>query len=48
MSWGGSAGFSIYYYAQGRNASQTVYGYAIPQIIADDHYFFDPENPNDI
>lgn len=47
MSWGGAAGFSIYYYATGRNASQTIYGYAIPQIIADDHYFYDPANPND-
>ncbi len=47
MSWGGAAGFSIYYYATGRNASQTIYGYAIPQIIADDHYFYDPSNPND-
>jgi TonB-linked SusC/RagA family outer membrane protein len=47
MNWGGAAGFSLYYYENGRNASQTVYGYAIPQIIADDHYFFDPDNPND-
>lgn len=47
MSWGGAAGFSIYYYATGRNASQTIYGYAIPQNIADDHYFFDPNNPSD-
>ncbi|MDR1722852.1 MAG: TonB-dependent receptor [Tannerella sp.] len=47
MSWGGSAGFSLYYYSTGRNASQTIYGYAIPQIIADDHYFYDPENPSD-
>ena len=47
MNWGGAAGFSIYYYATGRNASQTVYGYAIPQAIADDHYFYDPSNPSD-
>lgn len=47
MSWGGSAGFSLYYYSTGRNASQTIYGYAIPQIIADDHYFYDPSNPSD-
>jgi TonB-linked SusC/RagA family outer membrane protein len=47
MNWGGAAGFSIYYYSTGRNASQTVYGYAIPQIIADDHYFYDPSNPSD-
>ncbi len=47
MFWGGSTGFSIYYYSTGRNASQTIYGYAIPQIIADDHYFYDPANPDD-
>lgn len=47
MSWGGAAGFSLYYYATGRNASQTIYGYAIPQNVADDHYFFDPANPSD-
>jgi TonB-linked SusC/RagA family outer membrane protein len=47
MSWGGAAGFSLYYYATGRNASQTIYGYAIPQIIADGHYFYDPSNPDD-
>jgi len=47
MSWGGSAGFAIYYYATGRNASTTVYGYAIPEKIANDHYFYDPSNPSD-
>lgn len=47
MSWGGSAGFAIYYYATGRNASTTVYGYAIPEKIANDHYFYDPTNPSD-
>lgn len=47
MNWGGSAGYKLYYYSTGRNASTTVYGYAIPDAIAFDHYFFDPENPND-
>lgn len=47
MAWGGAAGFSIYYYETGRNASTTIYGYAIPQKVADDHYFFDPANPSD-
>lgn len=46
MSWGGAAGFSIYYYETGRNASTTVFGYAIPQKIANDHYFYDPAEPN--
>lgn len=47
MSWGGATGFSIYYYSLGRNASHTVYGYAIPQNIANDHFFYNPANPND-
>jgi len=47
MSWGGAAGFSIYYYDRSRNSSETTYGYAIPDNVADDHYFYDPENPSD-
>lgn len=47
MSWGGAAGFSIYYYEGQRNSSETTYGYAIPQSVADDHYFYDPDNPLD-
>ena len=47
MDWTGAAGFSIYYYRLASNSSSTTYGYAIPQAIADDHYFFDPKNPND-
>lgn len=47
MNWGGSAGFSIYYYSSSRNSSETTYGYAIPDKVANDHYFFDPENPTD-
>lgn len=47
MSWGGSAGFSLYYYATSRNSSATVYGYAIPDKVANNHYFYDPENPMD-
>jgi hypothetical protein len=47
MMWGGSAGFSIYYYSTSINSSQTIYGYAIPDAVADDHYYYDPENPTD-
>ncbi len=47
MNWTGAAGFSIYYYRQATNSSSTTYGYAIPQSVADDHYFFDPKNPAD-
>lgn len=47
MNWAGAAGFSVYYYRQASNSSNTIYGYAIPQSVADDHYFFDPMNPTD-
>lgn len=47
MSWSGAAGFCIYYYRQAANSSATTYGYGIPQSVADDHYFFDPKNPDD-
>ena len=47
MSWSGAAGFSIYYYRLAANSSSTTYGYGIPQSVADDHYFFDPKNPDD-
>ncbi len=47
MQWGGAAGFGIYYCSQGRNSSETIYGYAIPDAVADDHYFYDPSNPSD-
>ena len=47
MTWGVAAGFSIYYYSTSRNSSETTYGYAIPDAVAEDHYFFDPANPSD-
>lgn len=47
MSWAGAALFSVYYYRLATNSSNTVYGYAIPQSVANDHYFFDPKNPDD-
>ncbi len=47
MNWGGAAGFSIYYYEKSRNSSETTYGYAIPNDVAGNHYFYDPENPTD-
>ena len=47
MNWGGAAGFSIYYYDRSRNSSETTYGYAIPDNVANNHYFYDPANPSD-
>lgn len=47
MNWSGAAGFKIYYYRLALNSSATIKGYAIGEAIANDHYFFDPKNPND-
>ncbi len=47
MNWAASMGFGIYWYRVGQNSSATVFGYAIPKSIAEDHYFYDPENPSD-
>ena len=47
MTWGGSAGNKLYYYRLASNSSNTIFGYAIPDKIAKDHYFFDPDNPDD-
>ena len=47
MTWGGSAGFKLYYYETGRNGSETIYGYTIGDKVANNHYFYDPENPQD-
>jgi len=47
MSWAASLDFGIYWYTVGQNSSSTIFGYAIPKSIANDHYFYDPNNPND-
>jgi TonB-linked SusC/RagA family outer membrane protein len=47
MTWVGAAGFAIYWYSVGQNSTSTTLGYAIPKPIAEDHYFYDPSNPDD-
>lgn len=47
VSLSGAAGFSIYYYRMASNSSATIYGYTIAESVAEDHYFFDPKNPDD-
>lgn len=47
-NWTGAAGFSIYWGSTtGLNSPSVRTGLAIPSDIANNHYFFDPENPND-
>ena len=47
MNWFGVAGNKLYFYRNGQNASTTIKGYAIGQIVADDHFFYNPDNPTD-
>lgn len=47
MNWSGAAGFKINWYAIGENSSITNYGYALGADVAYDHYFYDPNNPDD-
>ncbi len=48
MNWAGAAGFKIYWGATtGLNSPTVRTGLAIPTDIANNHYFFNPENPSD-
>lgn len=47
MTWAGAFDFWIYYATQYYNACQLTNGYAIPESIARDHYFYDPSNAGD-
>ncbi|RNC64031.1 TonB-dependent receptor [Proteiniphilum sp. X52] len=47
MNWFGVAGNKLYFYRNGHNASTTIKGYAIGKGVAENHYFYDPENPSD-
>jgi TonB-linked SusC/RagA family outer membrane protein len=47
MQWAGAGGFSIYWRYLGYNCSSTRADTSIPLDIANDHYYYDPENPTD-
>ncbi|GHU67295.1 SusC/RagA family TonB-linked outer membrane protein [Bacteroidia bacterium] len=47
MNWMGAAGGAIYWRYLGLNSFETRDGFSLPYDIAYDHYFYDPENPND-
>lgn len=48
MLWSGAFDYYIYWATDYYNTTNVTWGYAISKRIADDHYFFDPENPDDI
>lgn len=47
MNWTGAAGFKIYYWSQSQNSTSMTKGYGIGLDVANDHYFYDPQNPSD-
>lgn len=48
MNWAGQAGFKLYWAPiTGYNAPTARVGVALGKEIADNHYFYNPENPND-
>lgn len=48
MNWAGQAGFKLYWApSTGYNSPTTRVGVALGKDIAEDHYFYNPENPED-
>ncbi|MEL5891991.1 TonB-dependent receptor [Bacteroides sp. GD17] len=47
MSWAGAAGFKISWWEQSLNSTRLTRCYGIGRDVANDHYFYDPENPSD-
>lgn len=47
MNWAGAAGFKISWWEQSLNSTRLTRCYGIGQDVANDHYFYDPENPSD-
>ena len=47
MNWSGAAGFKINWFTVGENSNILTHGYAIGEDVAYDHYFYDPDNPED-
>jgi hypothetical protein len=47
MQWAGAAGFYLLWNTSYYNNTQVSNGHGITQRIANDHYFYDPENPDD-
>jgi hypothetical protein len=47
MQWAGAAGFHLVWSTSYYNNTQVSNGHSVSQRIADDHYFYDPANPED-
>ena len=47
MLWAGNGGFKLYWEADPYNSVAIRNGFATSERVANDHYFYDPENPTD-
>lgn len=47
MNWAGAAGFNLYWNTVGLNSTGTRIGYNMLTYLANDHYFYDPDNSSD-
>ena len=47
MNFAGAAGFKLLMKENGYNSTLLEYGRGVSEVVTDNHYFFDPENPND-
>jgi len=47
VSFAGAAGFKILWWDQSLNSTRLTRGYGIGKDVANDHYYYDPENPTD-
>lgn len=47
MQWAGAFDYYIYWSSSYYNDTTIAWGYAISKRIANDHYFYDPKNPDD-
>lgn len=47
MVWSGQAGFDLYWNESGYNRPNTRVGFQIGEILADDHYYYNTDDPDD-
>lgn len=47
MQWAGAFDYYVYWSSSYYNDTTIAWGYAISERIANDHYFYDPKNPED-
>ncbi|MCW9706078.1 SusC/RagA family TonB-linked outer membrane protein [Fodinibius salsisoli] len=47
MVWSGQAGFDLYWNESGYNRPNTRIGFQVGKILANDHYYYNPDDPND-